>query len=367
MHLSSCYSDSKSFYFPKKSNNGTNNVPTYRLGTKSDANVNYISVSFKLENTEDYEQAYWFDNNATLFSTGDTTLNKLIRCSMTIDGATSIFSAADTPKYKTVSGISASSVSEPDCQSFKAYQYDASHNNENDSGNNNLSPTRGANGNVLFTLPAQKTSMVTIKVWLEYDGSNRTATLADVDLKLVSSFAKTRRVYINDECLYGNASSTWLRSDGAKLYFAVLKEHYSNNAVDYYLVENKWQLKKSGGSTTYTATDKNFYIDIPAYYNNWKAVLMRCSDSGYAQGNLDVEYGDKKVKYNNNGTDTQVKSWNCWETALPDTFDNRSFTVYTPEFGSWSSKVHHFYYVDSWRWGDADGEAEEDHNIKLYM
>ena len=351
MHLSSCYSDGKTFYFPKKEHAGSTDIPTYRLGTKDDANVNYISVSFKLENTENYEQVYWFDKDSTFFSSNDNNLNNLIRCSITVDGATSIFSPTET--YKTVSGISDSgNPTSNDCQSFEAYQYDPNHNNQNDTGNNNLSSTRGANGNVLFTLPANAKSTINIKVWLEYNGSNSSATLSDIDMKLVSSFSKTRRIYINDESLYNTSSKTWMRSDGAKLYLATIKEHKSNNTVDYYEVDNYWQLKNSSGSTSYSNTDKNFYVDIPSYYNNWKAMVLRCNTTGDITSNASnataVTYNGLNVKTGG----SNVCAWNDWDTALPDTFDSRTFTEYTPEFGSWSSNVHHFYFVDSWSWQD---------------
>ncbi|MBQ7503942.1 MAG: hypothetical protein IJT79_01305 [Ruminococcus sp.] len=350
MHLSSCYSDSKTFYFPKKGNTGSSNVPTYRLGTKSDANVNYISVSFKLKNTEDYDQVYWFDKSSTFFSTGNSDLNKLIRCSMTVDGATSIFSPTET--YKTVSGVSDASPASNKCAAFKEYQYDPSLTDQSDSGNDNYSTTRGANGNVLFTLPANKTSTITMKVWLEYDSTNWSVSLSNINIKLLSSFTKTRRISVVDNSIYSTSSSAWLRSDSAKLYLAIVKEHLdSNDELDYYEVEEKYQFKNSSGSTTYSATDKNFYVDIPAYYNGWKAVLLRCHNNGYPQGSDNVTYGGKNVKYDNSGTATNVKAWNWWATQLPDTFDDRTFTEYTPEFGSWSAdKVHHFYYVDSWNW-----------------
>ena len=294
MHLSSCYSDGKTFYFPKNkaTGQGVNNV-RYRLGTKSDANVNYISVSFKLTNTEQYEQAYWFDKTPTFFESGSQYLDKLIRCSMTVDGATSVFSAEDTPTYKTVSGIShTGNADSHSCQSFKAYQFDANKNNQTDTTNDNYNSTRGANGNVLFTLPANKTSIVTIKVWLEYNNSNRSVSLSKINMKLVSSFTKTRKIYFTDKSLYNtsdNPTNPWiLKEDNTNydLFLSVLE--YDSNNDRYLVVETFTKNAVSGGNST------QFYFDVPSYYNGAPMLFLMTkpntpngdsSLSGYASAN----------------------------------------------------------------------------------
>ena len=66
MHLSPCYSDGENFYFPIES--GTNNASGYRIGTKDDANVNYLSVTFRVQSLG-AATAYWFEK------TGSTTEN----------------------------------------------------------------------------------------------------------------------------------------------------------------------------------------------------------------------------------------------------------------------------------------------------
>ncbi|MBR2108822.1 MAG: hypothetical protein IJ932_02590 [Ruminococcus sp.] len=347
MHLSSCYSDGKTFYFPKRKSQPSSGysyeIPNYRLGTKDDANVNYISVTFKLRNTENYEQAYWFDKNSTFFaskSNASSTLDKLIRMSMTVDGSTSIFSASDTPTYKTVSGISASAATtdatDNDCQSFKAYQYDAAHNRQNDSDNDNRSKTRGANGNTLFVLPAGTTSTITIKVWLEYDGVNKSTSLSDINLKLVSSFTQTRNIYLNDESVYNrlNANSTWMYTVG------------TSGHADMYLVL-KGDTSKHWKFTETSANDHKHFVvqNFPSYYNNQDVYIIRCNSSGFGVGDSDKVIPNTSIRY-----------YNMWETKLPDTYDDRAFTEYTPSFGSWrgSENIKYFYFIDSWGWGNND-------------
>ncbi|MBR1731635.1 MAG: hypothetical protein IJ725_04310, partial [Ruminococcus sp.] len=339
MHLSSCYSDGKTFYFPKKSDTGASTGTTYRLGTKDDANVNYISVSFKITNKEAYDQVYWFykpQASEYFFKTkssADTNLDKLIRSSITVDGATSVFSASDTPTYKTIDSITDDSAESNLCQSYKAYQYDSAHMTQDDKNNDNLSSTRGANGNTLFTLAAGRTSTINIKVWLEYDSENRSASLSDVDMKLVSSFTKTRTITFDDKSIYGEHS--WMGSGSATLWM-LLKDENKTNIADYTLNENYWQLTNNNGV---------YSVTIPAYYNNKEVTFLRCGSGGF--GVAPVGSGETIKYYTGN-----IQYWNKWETTLPDSFDNRTFTEYTPEFGSWSSKVHHFYYVDSWNWED---------------
>lgn len=342
MHLSSCYSDGKTFYFPKKVHMGSTDIPNFRLGTKDDANVNYISVSFKLKNTENYDQAYWFykpGNNEYFFKSTnntDSNLDKRIRCSFTVDGATSIFSASDSPTYKTVDSITASSTTTNNCQSFKAYQYDGTLTDQSDSGNDNYSSTRGANGNTLFVLPAGTTSTITVKVWLEYDGNNSTASLADVNLKLVSSFTKTRKIYLVDKSLYGD----WITGNSATLWLAL------DNVTSYTYSDDGNPYNDTYWPFTYKDTvngKKRYQAIIPAYYNNQEAYVLRCSNNGFGRG--DTSKPEQKFKTIGS---TNYWAWNRWKTTLPDTYDDRTFTEYTPEFGTWNNSVHHFYFIDSW-------------------
>ena len=340
MHLSSCYSDGNSFYFPTPTKNqtGKSTGTTYRLGTKDDANVNYISVSFKITNKEAYDQVYWFDKSSTFFKTkssADSSLDKLIRCSMTVDGSTSIFSASDTPAYKTIDSITDSTPKSNSCQSFKAYQYDPDHNHQDDSSNTNLSPTRGANGNVLFTLAAGRTSTVNIKVWLEYDDSNRSASLSDINMKLVSSFTKTRNIYLTDQSVYNklDPNSTWMYTAG-------------DGHADMYLVLKDDTTKYWKFTETSLNDHKHFVVqNFPSYYNNKDVYILRCNSTGFGTGDNDKVIPGTTIHY-----------WNKWDTKLPDTYDDRTFSVYSPGFGSWrnTDKIGYFYLIDSWDWGKND-------------
>ena len=97
MHLSPCFGDGQNFYFPVQ--NGTG----YRIGTKDDANVNYLSVTFRVI-SEGAATAYWFEKtgNASFvtFKKGDagvsgTGLEQQLRCSVTVDGVTNVYAFDD--------------------------------------------------------------------------------------------------------------------------------------------------------------------------------------------------------------------------------------------------------------------------------
>ena len=97
MHLSPCFGDGENFYFPVQ--NGTG----YRIGTKDDANVNYLSVTFRVI-SEGAATAYWFEKTGSAsfvtFKKGDagvsgTGLEQQLRCSVTVDGVTNVYAFDD--------------------------------------------------------------------------------------------------------------------------------------------------------------------------------------------------------------------------------------------------------------------------------
>ena len=58
LHLSPCYSDGETFYFPVESKSGGSDM--FRLGTKDDVNTNYIQATFKAY-SQTADTAYWFE------------------------------------------------------------------------------------------------------------------------------------------------------------------------------------------------------------------------------------------------------------------------------------------------------------------
>ena len=150
------------------------------------------------------------------------------------------------------------------------------------------------------------------------------ADLSSINVNIVSSWAKTRRIFVSDKTVYqeGYDSAKWLPTYGGRLFFGL-----KNN------LDKNWELTRVGSSNTY-------YVDIPAIYNNEPVVFLRCSSTGWG-------YGDaEKVFTSNHKT---VHYWNKWETIFPNTFHSETYTVYSTDFATWeeSSSVHSVYFVNS--------------------
>lgn len=347
MHLSPCYSDGEKFYFPVA---GKNNE--FREGTKDDANVSYMSATFRI-NSIDANTAYWFEKTGSeyvTFKKGGTSnsnyvLRQYLRCSVTIDGATNVYAMNSTGEFKKLASSTATSETTVNGRKMSDYTYytesfsdtnpeeyyknDANKTNKpNQGGGDNL------NGNTLFTVNKfdndtnSGTKVVTVKLWLEYNGAvqsiiNSNVDIASVNINFVSSWAKTRRVYVKDATVnqVGYNSAKWLTNESAKLYFAE-KDN----------LENIWPLEQLDSTDFY-------YADIPAVYNNTDWVLFRSKDissntndqAAYTKNGKTVYYRDK------------------WETTFPDTFHSETYTVYSKDFATWepANKVHSVYIVNS--------------------
>ena len=355
MHLSPCYGDGDNFYFPLEGGGSG-----YRVGTKDDANTNYLSATFHIR-SEGANTAYWFEksvvNNNELpfitFKNGNTASTQFLRCSVTIDGATNVYALNSTGQYITRINGSNQTVTGKRIDEYTYYgetfyegtiTAEAGHNPEGyykNSVNVNNKPNQGAgnnlNGNTLFNVNKYDShnrtgvKTVTVKIWLEYNSSspnNAAVNVASVNMNFVSSWAKTRRIYVKDCTVHeeGYDCERWLPTYYSKLYFAVKND----------LTNRHWELTRIGNSDYY------YTDDIPAVYNNTEAVFFRCSNSGWNNGNKE---------YSANGV--TVNCWNYWETTFPDTFHSEVYSVFSSKYATWDGEdVSAVYFVNSGNFGE---------------
>lgn len=357
MHLSPCYSNGEDFYFPAEKGSG------FRTGTKDDANVNYLSVTFRVR-SEGAATAYWFEktNASTNFvtfknsvknaETGEVTtqnmtntgLEKYLRCSITVDGATNVY-AINNPSttgydksYKTVENNAVSTKTGRSVEEFSYYQEqynsDGSPNTTANSALANQGGGGNLNGNTLFTVntyddqnKASTVKTVTVKIWLECGAYNGTAhvtgaDLASLNLNIVSGWEKKRRIYVVDKTidqwdagLGAYTGANWLTGSG-NLFWAIKGDEANRH----------W------GKTGTVGNVKKQYFDIPAVYNNVGTTLYRCSSD-----------------WNTGNSHSPVSYWDKYDTTFPNTFHNETFTVYTKTFGTWEpdDQVHCVYFVNS--------------------
>lgn len=341
MHLSPCYSDGETFKFPYDSY--TLGSSDYRTGTKDDANVNYLSATFKVK-SEGANAAFWFEKSSgadyvTFKKAGsgssavtDATLQQLLRISVTVDGVTNVYAFNSTGAYKTDASTNGTGGRRMDQYTY----YSETFNNNSPEGyyknsvNITNKPNQGAgnnlDGNTLFSVAKGTAKTVTVKLWLEYDASAYAAkdlNIASVNINLVSAWAKTRRIYVKDSTVHesGFSGANWLSASSSKLYFGIKDD----------LANSHWQLTRVG-STQY------YYVDIPAVYNNTETVFFRTTSSGWNNGSKTYSGGNVNINCSN-----------YWETTFPDTFHSEVYTVYSTDFATWepAENVHCVYFVNS--------------------
>ncbi len=355
MHLSPCYSDGEKFYFPV---NNTSGSDKFRLGTKDDANTNYISSTFKVkagsENT-----AFWFEkieastpylslktHSGSTASTFPENSESYLRFSVTVDGSTNVYCLNSSGTYKTVSGISATGTTTNNGRCVETYAYyDPTSSLSEQTANRNVpnqnSDTDNLHCNTLFTVPKGQTKVVTLKIWLECRGSGtsrnvRDVAISNINFKLTSSWAKMRRIYVLDRTISqdgfdnldtgSNDASQWLASYGSTLSWG-LKSN----------LDTHFDLVADGTQTIDGKAYKRYYADIPTVYNGADVVFFRCGSS--------YGTGDSDKTYEANGKSKHYR--NMWETTFPNTFHNETFHVYTSDYGTWDEDANSVYIVNS--------------------
>lgn len=336
IHFSPCFSDGENFYFPVEKGSG------YRVGTKDDANVNYLSITFRVR-SEGAATAYWFEKTGTTAyatfkdgSSAATGLENNLRCSITVDGATNVY-AVGGKTYRTIEN---NAVSAKTGRSIDEYSYyNEAFNNTNpeeyykNTANITNKPNQGAgnnlNGNTLFTVnqydeqnKANTVKTVTLKIWLEGNADGEAPVsgidLSNINLNIVSGWEKTRRIYVKDSTIHQEkrTQGKWLSHNGTN----------DNVAGLFWAIKDKENDLHWGPMTRVNDTSQFYYVDIPAVYNNVPAVLSRRS-----------------------GKTWDSTLWDSWDTIFPNTFHSETFTVYSKEFGTWENadNVHCVYYVNS--------------------
>lgn len=370
MHLSGCYSDGDTFKFP------TNNSGEFRTGTKDDANVNYLSMTFNVtaDNTNELgaNTAYWFkqlgnndfitatDSNGTAVSSAN--IKDYLRASITVDGNTSVYAFNDDGTYNYINTSNA--VTNATGRSVRSYMfYDESvsnHKATNPStaynwgeGNYDANKKTNLNGNVLFTVNKGSKKTVTLKIWLEYNnGGVQDIRVSNINLGIISSWAKERYIYIIDHTvdefdrgLNSGRGSGWLSNSNGKLYWALEEDVSKTNAQ--LAINNIRRQEAVKASWQYTYDSKNYdvyYIKIPTTYNGSRVILYRCNN-GWNVGN----HGG--TSDSDNG---RVMYWDKWTTSLPSTFHSEYYAIFSHQFATWSdiSDVHDVYYVNSAAFAD---------------
>ncbi len=318
MHLSGCYSDGETFYFPKGSN-------TYREGNKDDENVSYISFTAKVS-SPDANVSFWFEDVPKIYEHGTQKEITKARYAITVDGKSHMYSG-ETSGGKVVAKT-ITNGQKTDVQGARKtsdFTIRSADNITTNANSTNYTTSGGveknANANTLFSIKKGATVNLNIKIWLESDEDLAVAT-SDIRLSLVSSWKYTRTITIVDNTTSSGAGS-WIGNDSAKLYFtlpSVLSKiqsdltYWDSSALQ---ASNAfYELNRSGNSYTISG--------IPFIYNNEDMVLYRCTDQGWNK--TDHTSGDDPEK--RGPDDYKVYCWNWWQSNLPNSFCNETYTLY---------------------------------------
>lgn len=378
MHLSGCYSDGENFKFPKSGSSSTSN---YREGTKDDADTNYMTATFKVT-SNGAPTSYWIEKigSTNFFNTknytGDTyptqanvtpdptdprvigssistTSQQYLRMSITVNGATTVYAFNSNGTYNTAYNTPCATKDRKPVSKYQYYEEQHSNtpinssgvgywkSNGTNSGRANQGTGGNLNGNTLFTVNKDKTATVTVKIWLEANSYVNSVDISEINLKLTSSWAKTRRIYVRDctvdEYDFGLSSARgehWLTTDTkARLYFAIEDNSTPANRTH-------WLMTKIGTSNYYYADIPATYA-IPAVYNGMEATLYRC---GYD----DNETPPEDIWNHGSSHSPDINYWDKWSTAFPNTFHDEVFSVYSHDYATWdTAAAKYVYFVES--------------------
>ena len=300
MHLSPCYSDGETFYFQRQNQTG------YREGNKDDENVNYISFTAKVS-SPDATTDFWFDSMPTIQgkNAGGSTVdvNSYARYAIIVDGECHVYSSSGTAKTCN-SGLTGT-TDVTGVRKTANYTYGDS---------TNKTTERGDNSNTLFSIKKGGTVNMTIKIWLE-GGVGDDVTASNINLKLISSWSKSRKIWIDDKTTNGGGGS-WLDDGSARLFvtFPVFLNDISTTVSDW---ENLGITDNAPFFSVQTS-DGKYYVEVPLVYNNEKMILYRCNSSGWNKAGSDAA---QRSDYN-------VYCWNWWQTNTPNTYEDETYTLY---------------------------------------
>ena len=294
MHLSGCYSDGEKFYFPRQGQSG------YREGNKDDENVNYISFTTKVS-SPNANVDFWFRNEPAIYESGTNTKITNARYAIIVDGQAHVYSSTGTANTCNANLNGTTAVQ--GVRKTSTYTYNHA---------DNTTSERGKNSNTLFSIKKGDTVNMTVKIWLE-SGFGSTITASDINLQLVSSWAYTRKLWIDDKTTNGNGGS-WLNDASAKLYVT-----FPEFLKDLPSVSD-WANASSGFySLTVDGSTHKGYVEVPLVYNIEKMILYRCNSTYW--NNHSNNDPPARSEYN-------VHCWNWWRTYTPNTYVDETYTLY---------------------------------------
>ena len=246
VHLASATSaNGTDVYFPTLTANGVTGA--YRKATVNDKNVNYIDFSFNVT-AKKTKASFYFDQVPTFKVNGVEADEKKLRVSFVCEGNSTVVCGMNDSEAAVVAGTSLDSTEQENVKSFDSYTV-----------------STAESSLPLFTVPANSTRKVTMRVWLQDDSrdtkyAGQTVTIENFKLITQSPQAgeltfsdkttgdpslgagwatkKDRVIWINQA---GKSEYKKLSKDSSGNYFIKLGSEYTdkpNATVTFYSCES---------------------------------------------------------------------------------------------------------------------------------
>lgn len=293
-HLASATSaNGRDIYFPTITADGTPSG-AYRKATVNDKNVNYVDFSFNVT-AEQTAASFYFDKVPSI-KVGDTSVSEnKVRVSFICDGNNAVVCAMKDSSESVVSGTSLNTKENEIAKSFSTY-------------------TGSTAKNPLFTVPADSTKKVTMRVWLQ-DDSRETAyagqTVSIDNFKLVTQNQQTKEFTFSDKTT-GDSSrgagwatqddrNIWINQSGKSEYRKLTKDSSGNYSIELgvsYTDNPNATFTFYSCESTVTSNPQNNYVA------KWSTTLKAAADSG---SQVFTAYGYKDSSNNGYGTWGEVQ------------------------------------------------------------
>ncbi len=295
MHLSPCYGNGVTFKIPK---NG--NLADCRDATNDDYNVSFISATINITAPK-YKTVFWFkelptftykkyNSQSTVYDSNEE--YQYMRFSVSIDGKTDVYGYTDSYSVS-------NTETKNDGRLFSKYTFGDSANSDN--------------ANTLFSINKGETKTVNFKIWCEA-GINNRVCLSDLNLSLISSYAKTRTITIDNKTT-GTGKDTWMTDNSAKVYLAIPAARENGEWEED---ESYWDISTSIHNSAHAD------VTIPYGYYDEEMLIFRCSPNtpfGTTDETQIAGGEEQRSTY-------KIYCWNFWQTILPNTFKNETYTMY---------------------------------------
>lgn len=292
VHLASATSaNGTDVYFPTLNAKGA--TDTYRKATVNDKNVNYIDFSFNVT-AKKTDASFYFDQAPTIQVSGtDANVDKL-RVSFVCDGNSTVVCGKSNSKANVVSGTSLENTKQENVKSFDSYTVSKAE-----------SP--------LFTVPANSTRKVTMRVWLQDDSRNTEyagQTVAINNFKLITQNPQAGELMFSDKTT-GDPSlgagwatknrAIWINLAGKSEYKKLTK----NPSGNYFVKLDSDYTDNLDATVTFYSCDSTVTSNPQGnYVAKWTTTLKAGND---VDSRIFTAYGYKDSLNNGYGTWGEVQ------------------------------------------------------------